>query len=229
MSFVRQLPHDWTRFNQADIQFYNFWSWTKSKTNVPEQYLSGSQPTSWAVGGEQEGVSARAGEPLHCCGCHHHQLTLTQWVRAATIPKTLLMCTSLPKLSNQLRSFTTFSSLRQSWCCLTCCIQQTVSIFSFNPEWYVTEPDTCMGANKVFSLVAQGYIKVYRWPPLLARPQLRINTTWKIIQVEYFAQKAQQWHMGDPWWVSKKMVSQKIAATVATYRQELPTVTLIDW
>ena len=96
----------------SDIQFYNFWSCTKSKINVPEQYLSGSQPTSWAVGGEQEVVSARAGEPLHCCGCHHHQLTLTQWVRAAAIPKTLLMCTSLPKLSNQLRSFTTFSSLK---------------------------------------------------------------------------------------------------------------------
>ena len=57
---------------------------------------------------------------------------------------------------------------------------------------------------------------------------MRINTTWKIIQVEYFAQKAQQGHIGDPGWVSKKMVSQKIAATVATYRQELPTVTLFD-
>ena len=52
---------------------------------------------------------------------------------------------------------------------------------------------------------------------------MSINTTWKIIQVEYFAQKAHR-----DTWVSKKMVSQKIAATVATYRQELPTVTLFD-
>ena len=50
----------------------------KAKPTSLNSNLSASQPTSWVIGGEQEGVSVRAGEPLHCCGCHHHQLTLTQ-------------------------------------------------------------------------------------------------------------------------------------------------------